>query len=175
MLRRINYDDVLADKFDLSGSATGWGLNLSSSLNLGKKDVLRLAVVVGEGIENAMNDSPVDIGVKNNLQDPVTPIIGEPLPIVGTHVFLDHTWNSKFTSAVGYGRQDISNTDAQAPSAFHIGQYALGNVLYTPVPNAMMGGELQWGRRENFSDGFHSDGLKLQFSFKYNFSWKLGG
>jgi len=174
-LRWIKWDDVLADKFDLSGSATGWGLNLSSSLNLGKKDVLRLAVVVGEGIENAMNDSPVDIGVKNNLQDPVTPIIGEPLPIVGTHVFLDHTWNSKFTSAVGYGRQDISNTDAQAPSAFHIGQYALGNVLYTPVPNAMMGGELQWGRRENFSDGFHSDGLKLQFSFKYNFSWKLGG
>ena len=38
----------------------------------------------------------------------------------------------------------------------------------------MMGGELQWGRRENFSDGFQSDGFKVQFSFKYNFSWKLG-
>jgi hypothetical protein len=39
----------------------------------------------------------------------------------------------------------------------------------------MVGAELQWGRRENFSDGFHSDGLKVQFSFKYNFSMKLGG
>ena len=39
----------------------------------------------------------------------------------------------------------------------------------------MMGGEFQWGRRENFSDGFHSDDVKLQFSFKYNFSHKLGG
>ena len=39
----------------------------------------------------------------------------------------------------------------------------------------MMGGELQWGRRENFSDGFQSDGFKVQFSFKYNFSCKLGG
>jgi len=39
----------------------------------------------------------------------------------------------------------------------------------------MVGGEYQWGRRENFSDGFHSDGVKVQFSFKYNFSWKLGG
>jgi hypothetical protein len=39
----------------------------------------------------------------------------------------------------------------------------------------MMGGELQWGRRQNFLDGFHSDGFKLQFSFKYNFSVKLGG
>ena len=44
-----------------------------------------------------------------------------------------------------------------------------------PVPNVMMGGELQWGRRQNFADGFHADGFKLQFSFKYNFSWKLGG
>ena len=39
----------------------------------------------------------------------------------------------------------------------------------------MVGGELQWGRRENFSDGFQSDGFKIQFSFKYNFSWKHGG
>ena len=39
----------------------------------------------------------------------------------------------------------------------------------------MMGGELQWGRRENFSDGFHSDGLKIQFSFKYSFSKNFRG
>ena len=41
------------------------------------------------------------------------------------------------------------------PNAFKAGQYALGNLLYTPVPNVMVGGEFQWGRRENFSDGFH--------------------
>ena len=44
-----------------------------------------------------------------------------------------------------------------------------------PVPNVMMGGELQWGRRVNYADGFHSDGVKIQFSFKYNFSHTLGG
>jgi hypothetical protein len=38
----------------------------------------------------------------------------------------------------------------------------------------MVGGELQWGQRQNFSDGFQSDGWTIQFSFKYNFSWKLG-
>ena len=61
------------------------------------------------------------------------------------------------------------------PSAFKTGQYALGNILYYPITNVMAGMELQWGRRNNLSDGFHSDGLKLQFSFKYNFSVKLGG
>ncbi len=175
MLRLIKWDDVLDDNFDLSGDATGWGVNLSSNLKATKNDVVRLQFVFGEGIQNYMNDSPVDIGIENNLSNPVTPIVGKPIPIVGLVVFLDHTWNEKFSSAVGYSRQDNDNTDAQAANAFQTGQYALGNLLYYPAPNVMVGGEFQWGRRENFSDGFSSDGVKLQFSFKYNFSWKLGG
>jgi hypothetical protein len=174
-LRAIKWDDVLDDQFDLSGSATGWGINLSSNLNVSKNDVLRLAVVFGEGIENSMNDSPIDIGVQRNPGNAVTPVVGKPLPIVAYSLFLDHKWNDNYTSAFGYSRQDIDNTDAQAPTAFKTGQYMLGNILYTPVPSVMFGGEFQWGRRENFSDGFHSDGVKLQFSFKYNFSAKLGG
>jgi hypothetical protein len=122
-----------------------------------------------------MNDSPVDIGIQNNPGNAVTPVVGKPLPIVAFQLFVDHRWNERFTSAVGYSRQDIDNTDAQAPNAFRVGQYALGNLLYSPVPNVMFGGEFQWGRRENFSDGFHSDDVKIQFSFKYNFSHKLGG
>jgi len=175
MLRLIKYDDVLADQFDLSGSATGWGINLSSNLNAGKNDVVRAQFVFGEGIQNYMNDSPVDVGVVRQPNNALTPVTGETIPITGLVLFLDHTWNKQFSSAVGYSRQDNDNTADQAPGAFRVGQYALGNLLYYPVPNVMVGGELQWGRRENFSDGFHSDGLKLQFSFKYNFSYKLGG
>ncbi len=175
MLRRINWDDTLDDEFDLSGDATGWGWNVSSVLKAGENDVLRMQFTVGEGIQNEMNDSPIDIGIENNFSDPVRPLIGKPIPIVAYSVFLDHTWSEKFSSAIGYSAQDNDNTDAQAPDAFSVGQYALGNLLYYPVPNVMMGGELQWGRRENFSDGFQSDGFKIQFSFKYNFSWKLGG
>jgi hypothetical protein len=175
MLRAIRWDDVLEDEFDLSGDATGWGLNLSSNLKLGANDTLRLQYAFGEGIQNYMNDSPVDVGLVNNFSNPVTPVLGKPIPITAVVAFLDHKWNEKFSSAVGYSSQDNDNTDAQAPSAFKAGHYALGNLLYYPVPNVMFGGELQWGRRENFSDDFQSDGLKVQFSFKYNFSWKLGG
>ena len=57
MLRRIKWDDNLNDQFDLSGSATGWGINLSSNLNVTKQDVVRLQFVFGEGIQNYM---PVD-------------------------------------------------------------------------------------------------------------------
>ena len=160
MLRRINWDDTLDDAFDLSGDATGWGWNVSSNLKPSENDVLRMQFTVGEGIQNEMNDSPVDIGIENNLSNPVTPIVGKPIPIVAISVFLDHTWNEKFSSAVGYSWQDNDNTDAQAPDAFKTGHYALGNLLYYPVPNVMVGGELQWGRRENFSDGFSSDGVQ---------------
>jgi DcaP outer membrane protein len=173
--RRIDWDDTLNDRFDLSGHGTGWGFNFSTNLKFGSNDVIRAAYVIGEGIENSMNDSPVDIGIQNNFGNPVTPIVGKPLPITAWSLFLDHTWSSKWTSAIGYSRQDIENTDGQLPSAFKTGQYALGNLLYYPVTNVMVGGELQWGRRTNFSDGFHSDGFKLQFSFRWNFSGKIIG
>ena len=65
---------------------------------------------------------------------------------------------------------DIENSDAQAPSAFKKGQYIVGNLLYYPVKNAMMGIEFQWGDRENFSDGWSTDIAKVQVTFKYNFS-----
>ena len=175
MLRQIKWDDVLDDRLDLSGSETGWGLNFSSNLKPTDKDVVRLQLVYGEGIQNYMNDSPVDIGIVNQFSNSTTPITGKAIPILGLVAFLDHTWNEKWTSAVGYSRQDNDNTEGQAPNAFKTGQYALGNVLYSPAPNVLVGGELQWGRRENNTDGFSSDGFKVQFSFKYNFSYRLGG
>jgi len=175
ILRKITWDDLLNDGFDLSGDTWGWGINLSSNLVPSKNDTIRLQFVFGEGIQNYMNDSPIDIGVKNNLGDPVRPIVGEAIPIKGFVGFIDHSWNAKYTSSFGYSWQENDNTDGQAPDAFRTGHYIIGNVLYTPAPSVMYGGEFQWGRRENFSDGFTSDGVKIQFSFKYNFSMKFGG
>ena len=176
-LRRINWDDTLEDTFELGGHATGWGVNLSSNINISanERNVVRLQFVVGEGIENYMNDAPADVGAVPNFGDPRRPIKGEPLPVTGIVAFLDHQWSEKWSSSIGYSRVDIDNTAGQSPDAFRVGQYALGNLLYHPAPNVMAGGELQWGRRENFSDGFRQDGLKVQFSFKYNFSFKTGG
>jgi hypothetical protein len=175
IVRVIKWDDLLADQFDLSGDATGWGLNLSSNLRVTDGTTIRLQYVFGEGIQNYMNDAPVDIGIVNNPSNLVTPILGEPIPITGLVLFVDLRWSEEFSSSVGYSRTDIDNTEGQKPNAYKEGQYALGNLLYYPVPNVMVGGELQWGRRENFSDGFSSDGFKLQFSFRYNFSHRIGG
>jgi hypothetical protein len=175
VLRYIKWDDMLDDQFDLEGETTGWGVNLSSNLKAGAATTLRLQVVVGEGIQNYMNDAPVDVGIENNFTNPRTPILGKPLPIVGIVAFVDHNWNDKWSSAFGYSRTDIDNTNGQASDAYKAGQYALGNLLYSPVKNVMVGAEVQWGRRESFLDEFAADCVKVQFSFKYNFSHTFGG
>lgn len=175
IVRRIVWDDNNTDQYDLSGDATGWGINLSSNLKPTKADAVRLQFVYGEGIQNYMNDSPVDLAPVPQPGNALTPVTAETIPIVGIVAFLDHSWSSRWTSAVGYSYQDNDNRVGQNPDAFRTGHYALGNLLFTPVPNVMVGGEFQWGRRENYLDGFTSDGVKLQFSFKYNFSAKIGG
>jgi hypothetical protein len=173
-LRYIAYDDLLDDVFDLSGHVWGWGASVSSNVKATSNDTLRLQAVYGEGIQNYFNDAPVDVGVRLNPGNRVTPIVGQALPVLGLVAFLDHNWNSRWSTAAGYSRVDIDNSDGQAPAAFEAGQYAIVNLLCTPVTNVMMGGEFQWGQRENKSDGFSFDDYRLQFSFKYSFSYKAG-
>ncbi|MHA4845698.1 DcaP family trimeric outer membrane transporter [Flavitalea antarctica] len=168
--RRIEWEDQNTDPLDLSGDALGWGLNLSTNLKIGKKDVFRGAVVYGEGIQNYMNDAPVDVGIKNNFSNPTTPVEGVALPMIGVTAFLDHTWSEKFSTAIGWSMIDIDNSDGQTPDAFKKGNYIVGNLMYYPVANAMMGVEFQYGDRENYSDGWNTSITKVQFSFKYNFT-----
>jgi hypothetical protein len=174
ILRKIYWDDTLPDAFNLSGNATGWGVNVSTNVKF-NKDTLRASVVYGEGMENYMNDAPVDIGIENNPGNPVTPVTGKPLPVLGVVAFYDRTWSEKFTSTIGYSLVDISNSDGQTPDAFKRGQYALVNFLIYPVKNVMFGPELQWGQRQNNSDGFTVDDFRVQFSVKYNFGHVWGG
>ncbi len=175
IVRWFKWDDVLADTLDLSGGTTGWGLALSSNINAGKSDVFRLMAIYGAGVENYFNDAPIDVGLKLQPGNRFTPVTGEALPDFGMSAYLDHRWNSRFTSAIGYARVDIDNSDGQAGDAFKSGQYASTNLLWSPLPNIMMGGEFQWAHRQNHFDGFSSDDYRLQFSFKYSFSQTFGG
>jgi len=171
LLRRIRWVDTIDDQFDLGGTVVGWGVSVSSSLKFGKNDVGRLQATYGEGVENYLNDAPVDIGIKRNgTANPARPIKGVALPALGLSAFLDHNWSKRFSSAIGYSLVNIENSDGQAPDAYHRGQYALSNLLFYPYENVMVGGEFQWGRRENFQDAFASNDYRIQFSFKYNFS-----
>ena len=170
ILRKIAWVDEGGGPTNLSGTAIGWGINTSANLNFTKQDVGRFSFVYGSGVENYMNDAPVDVSVKNNFGNPITPIKGVALPVLGVVAFDDHNWNDKFSTALGYSMENISNSNAERPSDFHQGHYALVNLLYHPAKPVTVGGEFQFGRRLNFSDGFNVNDYKFQFSFKYNWS-----
>jgi len=177
IVRLIKWQDSDPTPPDNSGSVTGWGLSLSSNLKAGTGNVLRLQGVYGEGIENYMNDAPVDVGLKSATG----PLDGKALPVTGIVAFLDHTWNAGMTSSIGYSRLDIDNSDGQGPTAFKSGQYALANLLFTPAPNFMCGIEGGWIHRENNGEvtpgagAFDEDNYHVQVSAKYSFSMTVGG
>ena len=173
IVRRMKWEDLDPTGPDLSGEATGWGGNLSTNVKFGTKAIFRGSVLYGEGIQNYMNDAPVDVGIKNNTGNTTKPIEGVALPVLGVSAFVDLQWNEKFSSSIGYSMIDIDNSDAQADNAFKKGQYAIANLMYYPVKNVMMGVEYQWGDRENFRDGWSTSINKIQASFKFSFSESL--
>jgi hypothetical protein len=179
IVRYIKWDDLGKERFDLSGDAIGWGLNLSAGLTVGEMDRLHAQVVYGQGIQNYMNDATVDVGSK---QVAITDTsfgaaydIGEPIPMVGVVLFYDHYWNKQWSSTMGYSLLTMDNTDGQLADAFKAGHYALVNLLHYPAKDVMMGAEFQYGRREDKSDGWAVDDYRIQFTFKYNFSLSIGG
>ncbi len=183
IVRYMKWKDQGADSIDLSGDAIGWGLNLSSNIKITQNDIARLSVLYGAGVQNYMNDATVDVGIETT-NDPEKPVKGVAIPLLGVVAFLEHNWSDKFATAIGYSMLSMDNTNGQSYGAFKMGNYAIGNLIYYPVENVMMVAELQYGNRDNFNnleagqeypDGYlkTSDILKLQFSFKYNFSHKI--
>jgi DcaP outer membrane protein len=175
LLKRLKWADTNQDAFNLSGSVVGWGVSVSSSPRFNQNNVGHFQITYGAGDENYLNDAPVDVAVQLNPTNPARPIQGVALPALGFSTYLDHTWSKQFTSSIGYSMVDIQNSDGQTNEAFHTGYYGSTNLLYTPVKNAMIGGEFIWGRRQNIRDDFFANDYRIQFAFKYNFSKILTG
>jgi hypothetical protein len=158
--------------YDLSGSDLGWGINLSTVINAGDHLKFKIQGEYGEGYENYIADISPDVALESNPGNTTSPAKGKALPAWGFFSFVEVGWTPKLKSSIGYSILNIQNTDLQAADAFRRGQYALINFRYYPFNNAMIGIEYQYGKRNNFSDGFVSTGNKIQCTFKFNFSSK---
>jgi hypothetical protein len=177
ILRRVGYETADTPGNEPADSKMGWGVNLTSNIKVGAKDVVHLGAVYGEGIASYMNDGGTDLGPELStgatlpLPDPVPPgtLRGDVLPLLGLTAYYDHYWNDQWSSSIGWSMTKVENTDFQNGDAFQTGQYASANLLYTPDPRILAGAELLWGEREDF-DGNKGNDLRVQVSFKYSFS-----
>jgi hypothetical protein len=173
ILRFIKWDDLDPAAPDLDGDALGWGLTVSSNIKAGPA-LFKLQAVYGEAIQNYMNDAGADIGPEMTAS-PAAPLDGVAMGCLGLVGFVDLKWSERFTSSVGYSYVWIDNAPDQTDDAFHAGHYALGNLLYHPTDKLMIGGEFQFGRRENNNDDFTVNDFRIQMSVRYSFSKTIGG
>lgn len=168
ILRYLGYETLGTVDNEPNGHETGWGLDLTSVINVRTKDALRVGVVFGEGIASYMNDGGMDLAPQGST---TTPTGAEAVPLLGVSAYYDVWWNQKFSSSLGYSFTQVDNTDLQSGSAYHLGQYASANLLYYPTDGVFYGVEYLFGRRED-NDGDSGQDQRVQFSFKYNFSSK---
>ena len=174
ILRRVGYE-VRATSADpwKNGSETGWGINVGSAINTFGKDKLLLQVVYGEGIASYMNDGGMDLAPNATFDtETVTDLHAKAVPLTGVLAYYDHYWSDKWSSSIGYSFTEVDNTNFQDAGAYHKGDYASGNLLFTPADNLMFGAELLWGKRTN-NDGASDDDVRFQFTAKYSFGIKL--
>jgi hypothetical protein len=170
ILRDLGYDTKGTPNNKPKGSVTGWGVNLSGSINVFEKDKILLQVVYGDGIASYMNDGGMDMAPEGRLPTETDPgnAHAKAIPLTGIVAYYDHYWNEKFSTSFGYSTTYVDNTNLQSPGTYKSGQYTSANLLYTPVPNVMIGGEVLWGDLEEFH-GDTQDDVRVQFSVKY--SW----
>lgn len=153
---------------------TGWGLNLTTVINVFERDAIRAGYVFGEGIASYMNDGGMDAGPNQGLL-PGGGLPGgtqlEAVELTGLSLYYDHWWNDRWSSSAGYSFTEVDNTAGQLDDTFEKGQYASANLLYYPVENVLVGAEFIWGDLE-VKDGRDNSDARLQITFKYNFSSK---
>jgi hypothetical protein len=171
ILRDLGYDTKGTQNNKPKGSVTGWGANLSGTINTIGRDKILWQYVYGHGIAAYMNDGGMDLAPQGPLPseaDPDGNAHAEAVPLTGIVAYYDHYWNDKFSTSIGYSTTYVNNTNWQTPDTYKKGQYTSVNLLYYPVPNVMMGGEVLWGDLE-YKDGSTQDDTRVQFSVKY--SW----
>jgi hypothetical protein len=167
ILRKVAYDTVGTPNNEPKGSATGWGIDVTSGIKVAKRDQVLLGVVYGHGIATYMNDGGVDLGPDGSPADPESKAV----PLLGISAYFDHYWSDKYSSSFGFSQTQVDNTSLQLGDAFYRGQYASANLLYYPTKNVMIGGEALWGQRKD-NDGDTGDDFRTQITFHYSFSSK---
>ena len=174
ILRKIGFETRGTEGNEPSGHETGWGLNATSAIKLGMFTP-RLGVVYGRGIATYMNDGGMDLAPAVEIQTGPDGFLIVPravaVKLLGISAYADIQWSKQLSSALGYSFTKVDNTNFQELTAFHKGEYASANLLWTPLDNVLVGAELLWGKRTD-NDGDTGTDTRLQTTFKWSFSSK---
>ncbi|WP_380872927.1 hypothetical protein ACFB49_38210 [Sphingomonas sp. DBB INV C78] len=175
--RKVGFDTVGTVDNEPTGSEFGWGLMLGTVFKW-ELATFRIGGVYGQGIASYMNDGGMDLAPKAELvpaPPPLPPLNqlleAKAVPLWGVTAYVDLQWTPQLSSSFGYSRTEVDNTNFQTGDSYHAGDYASGNLLWSPVDRVLTGAEFLWGKRTD-NDGDSGEDKRLQFTVKVSFSSK---
>ncbi len=145
----------------------GYGLASGMNINVGKRNDLRAQIAYGSGLGRYaglgfLNSSVIkDDG---NLAS---------IDAVNAFIAYTHHWNQQWRSSVNYSFLEAQNPARYTGAAANQSAFsASGNVIYSPVPRLMFGGEVMYAYRA-LESGAGNDMIRIQFSARYSFGYWL--
>jgi hypothetical protein len=167
----------------------GWGVNLSSSLNVFERqatseivasatdkdvvagvqqdvkpvfDSVQTQVTYGHGLFRYFNDDFQNNDAAFNSSGDLTAI-----PAFGAMIGYTHQWNDYLRSTASYGYVHLDNQFSQESDAYHQTHYASLNLVWKARKRLSIGFEALYGHKEEKS-GADGDAFRLQIGALYS-------
>lgn len=160
IFRRIDY--VHKTEMD---NIYGWGVLLSTVININKKNVIYAQYSLGESIANYY------VGFKNRQLDAVyDPGSDNMIPkfIHGGFGTYTHIFNPVWRFSVTAGLSFLEDLEFESPDAFKSSQYFAANVFYYPIETINLGIEFTGGSRTN-NDGQNGNAARISMIGIFSF------
>lgn len=159
LLRQLTYDDGAS----VDSSITSVGINITSKINIGNGDDIRVSFSTGSGLGRymALNAANGAVVKPNNEL--------ESIDSTAYSIAYRHIWNKQFRSNFTYSAFDADIDTTLLSEASTESTYSVrANLLYQPTAKIMIGGEYAFAKRE-LASGADGDMNRIQFSLKYAF------
>jgi DcaP outer membrane protein len=145
----------------------GWGLNLSTSLNVFEHDSIQAQLTYGQGIFEFCNDNFTYSGF--NGGDAAWNNAGQlkALPYLAPMVGYTHQWSDKFRSTGTFGFVQLQNEQQETPQAYHETYYTSLNLVWQLRKRLSVGFECLYGYKVEASGGY-GDVWRVQTGLVYS-------
>jgi hypothetical protein len=161
LLRQLRF---VSDGGGLDESDTAFGINLSGSARVVGNDTVMGHIAYGNGIGRYIEsfggtNSDAIIGANGSL---------DAIDATAATLGYTHHWSQRLNSTLSGSVAELDTVATQPANAIKSTRSAHFNLVYKPIPQFLVGGELMWGEREN-NDGDSGDAVRFQVSVQYNF------
>ena len=166
LIRSMTYTSSFCDK---ASSVTGFGVQASTTFNVGKKWQVFGQATYGKGIGQYLNDiSNLNVDI---VPDPDKEGKMQALPMLGWYAGLQYNVCPKVFLSSTYSMSRLYSDNGYPDavgSTYHYGQYFVANMFWNVTSNMQVGAEYLRGWRNNFDNSTHHANrinLLVQYSF----------